>query len=46
MENLTIEKLDQSNYKSLFWMTIGFSLFFGEMILKEFIDTKGYFNVY
>lgn len=40
MENTQIEKLDKSRYNMLIWMTIGFSLFFGETILKEFIDEK------
>lgn len=40
MENTQIEKLDKSRYNMLIWLTIGFSLFFGETILKEFIEDK------
>lgn len=40
MENTQIEKLDKSRYNMLIWLTLGFSLFFGETILKEFIYDK------
>ncbi|UMB61162.1 hypothetical protein MHL31_02905 [Lutibacter sp. A80] len=40
MEHTQIEKLDKSRYNMLIWLTIGFSLYFGEAILKEFIDGK------
>ncbi len=40
MENSRIERLDKSKYNMLFWMTIGFGLFFGETILKEFLNEK------
>lgn len=38
MENTPIEKLDKSRYNMLIWLTIGFSLFFGQTILKAFVD--------
>jgi hypothetical protein len=45
METSMIEQLDKSRYNLIKWLTIGWALFYGGFIIKDFIGNKNVFGL-